>query len=248
MVIITSLTHIGRYFMMMARLFTSMERFRVYWSATMREVISMGQGSLLIVLIISLFIGMVGTIQTSYQLISALVPRSAIGSVVSASAILEFASTITALVLAGKIGSNIASELGTMRVSEQIDALDVMGINSMSYLILPKLLGGLIAFPILCIVAAFLMHVGGILAGDLLELVTPAQFAEGARLNFEDFQFTFMLIKSTTYGFIIVTISAYYGYHVRGGALEVGVASTNAVVYSCITVLVADYILASILL
>ena len=248
MVIVTALTHIGRYFLMLARLFTGMEKLRVYWMAWMREIISMGIGSLLIVLIISLFVGMVSTIQTAYQLLTAFIPKSAIGSVVSATAILEFASTVTSLVLAGKIGSNIASELGTMRVSEQIDALDVMGINSMSYLVLPKVLAALVCFPILTIVAAFLMHVGGIVAGDALGLVTPAQFAVGARSNFTDFQFTFMLIKAVSYGFIIASISSYYGYHVRGGALEVGVASTNAVVYSCITVLFADYLLAQLLL
>lgn len=248
MVLVTALTHIGRYFLMLARMFTGMERPKVYWGATMREIVSQGVGSLLIILIISLFVGMVSTIQTAYQLISALVPKTAIGSVVSATAILEFASTVTALVLAGKIGSNIASELGTMRVSEQIDALDVMGINSVSYLVLPKILGAVVSFPILIIVAAFLMHVGGIFAGYMLDLVTPTQFAIGARENFNDFQFVFMNIKAVSYGFIVSSISAYYGYHVRGGALEVGVASTNAVVYSCITVLLADYLLAQVLL
>lgn len=248
MVILNALTHIGRYFLMIARMFTGMEKFRVYWRATMHEIDSMGIGSLLIVLIISLFVGMVSTIQTAYQLLTALIPKSAIGSVVSATAILEFASTVTSLVLAGKVGSNIASELGTMRVSEQIDALDVMGINSTSYLVLPKIAGAIVSFPILTIVAAFLMHVGGILAGAMQQLVTPTQFAIGAQGNFTDFQFTFMMIKAVTYGFIISSISSYYGYHVRGGALEVGVASTNAVVYSCITVLLADYLLAQVLL
>jgi phospholipid/cholesterol/gamma-HCH transport system permease protein len=248
MFLVNALTHIGKYFLMLARMFTGMEKARVYWSATMREIISMGIGSLLIVLITSTFVGMVSTIQSAYQLLSALIPRSAIGSVVSATALLEFASTVTSLVLAGKIGSNIASELGTMRVSEQIDALDVMGINSVSYLVLPKILGALICFPILVIIAAFLMHAGGIFAGSAQGLITPAQFAMGARGNFTDFQFYFMLIKAVTYGLIISSVSAYYGYHVRGGALEVGVASTNAVVYSCIVVLFADYLLAQLLL
>lgn len=242
------LSHFGRYVMLLARLFASPEKISVYWSATMREVISMGVGSLIIVLITSIFVGAVTTVQTSYQLSIGFFPRSVIGTVVSASALLEMAPTITSLILAGIIGSNIASEIGMMRVTEQIDAIDVMGINSASYLILPKILGSLIAFPCLVIFAAFLIHVGGIAAGIITGEINYAMFTSGVRQYHNNFYVTFMLIKAFTFGFIITSISAYHGYYVKGGAVEVGEASTQAVVSSCIAVAAADYILAQVLL
>jgi len=243
-----SIFHFGRYLLMLRRLFQSTERFPIYWKSTISEMVSIGVSSIVIVLITSVFIGAVTTVQTAYQLVSGFIPKSAIGAVVSASALLELAPTITSLVLAGKIGSNIASQLGTMRVSEQIDALEVMGINSTSYLILPKIIGAVLAFPMLVIIAAFVIHVGGIVAGDLTGEVTHYQFAVGAQSNFTNFQLNFMLIKATSFGFIISSISSYEGFNVEGGALEVGQASTRAVVYSCIIILLADYLLAQLLL
>jgi len=224
------------------------EKFVIYWDATLKEIISMGIGSIVIVLISSVFIGAVTTIQTAYQLVSNLVPKSTIGAIVSASAILELAPTIIALVLAGKIGSNIAGQIGTMRVTEQIDALDVMGINSASYLVLPKLLGALIAFPCLCIISVFLIHLGGITAGELTGELTFYEFQVGATRFYEPFQIIFMLTKSLTFGFLIATIASYQGYYVSGGAFEVGEASTRAVVISCIMILFGDYTLAQLLL
>lgn len=243
-----TLHEFGTFLLLVRRLFVQREKFSVYWEATMREAVSMGVGSVVIVVIISVFVGAVSTVQTAYQLFDGLIPRSAIGNIVSASAILEFAPTITSLVLAGKIGSSIASQLGTMRVSEQIDALEVMGINSASFLILPKVVGAALVFPMLVVLAAFLIHVGGILAGDVQGLVTPYEFAEGARGAYKFFQVVFMLIKSVTFGLIISAIGSYQGYRVSGGALEVGEASTRAVVQSCIGVLVADFLLANYLL
>lgn len=240
--------HFGRFLILVRTLFRSREKFGVYWEATLREAVSMGIGSLLIVVIISVFVGAVTTIQTSYQLISAFIPKAVIGQIVSATSLLEMAPTITSLVLAGKIGSSIASQLGTMRVTEQIDALDVMGINSASYLIVPKILGSLLTFPCLVIVASFLNHAGGIFAGAATGEVTTAQFAIGAQLNFTNFQAMFMLIKSITFGLLITSIASYQGYYVRGGALEVGEASTRAVVFSCISILLSDYLLAQYLL
>ncbi|NDA64867.1 MAG: ABC transporter permease, partial [Chitinophagia bacterium] len=218
------------------------------WKLVMEEMVSVGVGSIIIVLITSIFIGAVTTVQTAYQLISGFIPRSAIGSVVAASALLELAPTITCLVLAGKVGSNIASQLGTMRVTEQIDAIEVMGINSSAYLIMPKVIGSVLAFPILVTIAAFLIIFGGVVAGDLTGQVTQADFMYGARGTFKGFQIVFMLTKAVTFGFLISSISAYQGFYVRGGALEVGQASTRAVVYSCILVLCADYVLAQLLL
>jgi phospholipid/cholesterol/gamma-HCH transport system permease protein len=200
------------------------------------------------VAIISFFVGAVTTVQTAYQIISPFIPKSTIGAIVSTSAILELAPTITSLVLAGRIGSNIASQIGSMRVSEQIDALEVMGINSATYLILPRLFGALVFFPVLVIYACVIIHAGGIVAGAFTGAVNPTQFGIGARSFYEDFQIIFMLIKAITFGFIISTVSAYQGYYVKGGALEVGAASTRAVVISCLMILVADYVLAQLLL
>lgn len=234
--------------MLLGRLGRHPERFLVYYNETMRESVSMGVGSVGIVVIISTFVGAVSTVQTAYQLFDGLIPRSAIGNIVSASAILEFAPTITSLVLAGKIGSNIASQIGTMRVSEQIDALDVMGINSASFLILPKIIAAGLVFPLLIIVSCFLMHVGGIFAGEFTGTVAKEEFAAGAQGSFQLFNVVFMLIKAFTFGLLISSISSYQGYNVQGGALEVGEASTDAVVYSCIMLLLADLLLAAVLL
>lgn len=243
-----ALAHLGRYILLLKQLFTTLEKPSVYWALTLREIISMGIGSLPIVFLISTFIGAVTTLQTAYQLVSALLPRSTIGSVVSASALLEMAPTVLSVILAGKIGSSIASEIGTMRVTEQIDALEVMGINAASYLILPKLLAALLVFPCLAIIAAFLMHVGGFTAGELSGEVTYHEFAQGIRQFYDPFQVRFMIYKAVTFGFIISTVASYAGYYVKGGALEVGQAATQGVVYSCIFIIVADFVLAQILI
>ncbi len=240
--------HFGRYLLLLRRSFTGLLRFRLYWNLWTYESIQIGRDSLFLVAIISFFVGAVTTVQTAYQIVSPFIPKSTIGAIVSTSAILELAPTITSLVLAGRIGSNIASQIGSMRVSEQIDALEVMGINSATYLILPRLFGALVFFPVLVIYACLIVHLGGIVAGAFTGAVNPTQFAVGARSFFEDFQVVFMLIKAVTFGFIISTVSAYQGYYVRGGALEVGAASTRAVVISCLMILVADYVLAQLLL
>jgi phospholipid/cholesterol/gamma-HCH transport system permease protein len=243
-----ALWHVGRYVLLLKQTFSSFEKGSVYWSLTMREILNIGIGSIPIVFLISTFIGAVTTVQTAYQLVSALLPKSTIGSVVSASALLEMAPTVMSIVLAGKVGSSISSEIGTMRVTEQIDALEVMGINATSYLILPKILASIFAFPCLVIISAFLMHVGGFTAGGLTGEVTYQEFANGIREWFDPFQVRFMLYKSVTFGFIISTISSYTGFYVKGGALEVGQAATTGVVYSCIFIIIADYVLAQILI
>ena len=240
--------HFGRYLLLITSFFKAPERFGIYWRRFLVESTSIGVGSLLIVVIISIFIGAVTTVQTSYQLTAGYIPKYIIGAIVNTSSLLEFAPTITSLVLAGKVGSGISSELGNMRVTEQIDAYEVMGINSATYLIFPKIAGAMVTFPMLVVVAAFLQNLGGILAGDLSGLVIVADYVQGAREYFEPFQLTFMLIKAVTFGFIISSVSSYQGFYVRGGALQVGEASTRAVVYSCILVLFADFILAQILL
>jgi len=246
--LIQVLEAVGTYLLLLRRIFTGLLQWRLYYQLWTQEFLIIGRDSIFLVVIIAFFVGAVTTVQTAYQLVSPFIPKSTIGAIVSTSSILELAPTITSLVLAGRIGSNIASQIGSMRVSEQIDALEVMGLNSATYLILPKLLAGLLAFPVLVIYSCVISHLGGIVAGTFTGAVNPTQFGIGARSFFEDFQIVFMLIKAVTFGFIIVTVSAYQGYYVRGGALEVGAASTKAVVISSLLILVADYVLAQLLL
>lgn len=242
------LYHTGRYMMLLGGMFKTLEKPSVYYKLWLRETINMILGSLTIVAIISTFIGAVMCLQTAYQLTSNLFPDSVIGSIVSASTLLELSPTVMSLVLAGRIGSQIASEIGSMRVTEQIDAIEVMGINSSAYLILPKILGGIIALPILVTVSAFLSHVGGMVAGDLSGEVTAYEYALGIQAYFDPFQLSVMYVKAFIFGFLITSVSSYQGYFIRGGSLEVGVASTNAVVYSCLTMVFADYLIAQVML
>jgi phospholipid/cholesterol/gamma-HCH transport system permease protein len=242
------LYHLGRYLLFFQRMLSSREKFSVYWPEFLRECVNMGIGSVGIVIIISVFIGAVTTIQTAYQLASSFLPKTTIGYIVSTSALIEFAPTITSLVLAGKVGSNIASELGTMRVTEQIDALDVMGINSASYLVIPKLFAALVMFPCLVVVSVFLMHMGGLIAGELTGTLSSGEFWLGAQEWYDPFYIRFMLYKALLFGFTVASVSAYHGYHVKGGALQVGTASTHAVVYGCILVILGDFALAYLLL
>lgn len=248
MFITDKITHVGRYLLMMSKLFHSLERPFIYYKLIMRNIVSMVLSSLSIVLIIATFVGAVTTLQTAYQLISPMIPRSTIGSIVSASTMLELAPTVVTFILAGMMGSSIASEIGTMRVTEQIDALEVMGINSVAYLVLPKMLASLVVYPILVTISAFLCHLGGIVAGEISGSVSTVEFTQGVQQWFEPVQVRVMYTKAFVFGFLISTISAYQGYYTRGGALEVGQACTKAVVQSCIAMVVADYFVAQILL
>src|SRR5690348_12349133 len=208
------LTHFGRYLLMLKGMFSRPENWKMYWKQFMNQCVDIGIGSLGIVLIISVFIGGVSTIQTAYQLVSPLIPKSTIAQVVRDSMILEFAPTITCIVLAGVVGSKIASELGNMRVSEQIDALEIMGINTKSYLVLPKILAALVTIPLLVIIAMILGMLGGRIAGVASGILSPEQYTKGLLMNFVPYNVTFALIKSYTFAFIISSIPAYYGYYV----------------------------------
>lgn len=240
--------HIGKYILLLRTAFGRPDNHKVLGQRIFREMNIIGIESLGIVLMISIFMGMVMTLEIAYQLISAWIPATVVGEIVSDTTMLELAPTITALVLAGRVGSNIAAELGNMRVSEQVDALDVMGINSASYLVLPKIIASIIVFPLLIIISITFSIVGGWFIGELTGICSGQDFVEGARSTFIPFTFIFSLIKAFTFGFVIASISSYQGYYVKGGALEVAKASTKAVVQSCITVLIFDYLLAQILL
>jgi phospholipid/cholesterol/gamma-HCH transport system permease protein len=233
---------------MISGMFTLPENWKMYWKELMQQCIDIGIRSLGIVSIISAFIGAVSTVQTAYQLISPIIPKSAIAQIVRDTIILEFAPTLTCVVLAGVVGSKISSELGNMRVSEQIDALEIMGINTKAFLILPKILASFIVVPLLVIYSGVLSILGGRFAGTMANILSAETFDKGLLINFNPYNVTFSLIKAYTFSFIISGISSYYGYHVKGGALEIGQASTKAVVTSCIAILLADYALASLLL
>lgn len=244
----TVFNHFGRYLLMIKGMFTKPENWRMYWKELMKQCHDIGIGSLGIVVVVALFIGAVSTLQTAYQLVSNLIPKSTIAQIVRDTVILEFAPTISCIVLAGVVGSKIASELGNMRVSEQIDALEIMGINTKAYLIMPKILASFLMIPVLVIIAGVLGIWGGRLAGVLSGILSPEQFDEGLLSGFVRFNVVFALCKAYTFAFIISSIPAYFGYFVKGGALEIGKASTTAVVTSCIMILFADYVLAALLL
>ncbi len=239
---------IGQYLLMIKGMFSRPENSKMYWKEFMKQCADIGIGSLGIVTIISVFIGAVSTIQTAYQLVSPLIPLSTIAQIVRDTVILEFAPTLVCIVLAGVVGSKIASELGNMRVSEQIDALEIMGINSKTYLILPKIIAALVVVPMLVVLAMVLGIWGGRMAGNAANILSGYTFDKGLLENFVPYNVIFALIKSYFFAFIIASISAYFGYFVKGGALEIGKASTKAVVISCILILFGDYVLSALLL
>ena len=241
-------THFGRYVLTLKDMFSRPENGRMYWKELMNQCTDMGIGSLPIVIIISVFLGAVTTVQTAYQLVSPLVPKTTIAIVVRDSIMLELSPTVISLVLAGVVGSKIASELGNMRISEQIDAIEIMGINTRAYLIAPKIIAALLVVPALIVLSIFLALLGGRFAAGLSGIVPTSVFDTGLRTDFEPFNVVFSLIKAYTFSFIISSIPAYYGFYVKGGALEIGKSSTTAVIVSCILILLADYALAALIL
>lgn len=241
-------TELGRYLLMLKGMFSKPENMRVYWKEFMHQCSEIGIGSLGIVVIISFFMGAVSAVQTAYQLVSPIIPKSSIAQIVRDTVILEFAPTLVCIVLAGVVGSKIASELGNMRVSEQIDALEIMGINTKAYLVMPKIIAALIVIPMLVVISAVLGIWGGKLAGVGSGILSVNDYEKGLLNAFLPYNVFFALVKAYTFAFIISSIPAYYGYYVEGGALEIGRSSTKSVVVSCILILFADYILAALLL
>lgn len=242
------MTSLGRFLLFIGSMFVRRESFLTYVRLTIDEATKIGVNSILLVAIVSTFIGAVTTLQTAYNLVSPFIPDYVISLVVRDMTLLELAPTVMAIVYAGKVGSNIAGELGTMRITEQIDALEVMGINASSYLVLPKILASLITYPMLVVLSAFLALVGGYIAGTLVGVITATEYIYGIRFEFIEYNITFALIKSYTFAFLVAAISAYKGFYTKGGALEVGIASTSAVTNSCIGILCADFLLTKLLL
>ena len=241
-------TEFGRYLLMLKGMFSKPENGRMYWKEFMHQCSELGIGSLGIVIIISIFMGAVSALQTAYQLVTPLIPRATIAQIVRDTVILEFAPTLVCIVLAGVVGSKIASQLGNMRVSEQIDALEIMGVNTKTYLILPKIAASLLVIPMLVVISAVLGIWGGRFASTVTGILSTKVFDMGLLQYFKPYNVFFALIKGYTFSFIISSIPAYYGYYVKGGALEIGRSSTKSVVVSCIMILFADYILAQLLL
>lgn len=240
--------HIGHYFILLSKVFAKPEKGKIYYRQTLREIMNLGVNSVGIIVIISTFMGAVITLQTAYNTENPLFPSYLIGLGCRDSLILEFSSTMVALILAGKVGSNIASELGTMRVTEQIDALEIMGVNSASYLILPKIIAAVLFNPLLTLISITVGIFGGWLAGTVTGVVTSQDFIYGIQYAFIPYYVTYSLIKTVFFAFIITSISAYHGYYVEGGSLEVGKSSTRAVVYSSVVVLLFNVILTQLLL
>lgn len=240
--------HIGLFILTMVGMFSRPENGKMYWKEFMHQCSEIGIGSLPIVLIISVFLGAVMTVQTAYQLVSPLIPITTISVVVRDSMLLELSPTIICIVLAGVAGSKIASELGNMRVSEQIDALEIMGVNTKTFLIAPKIAASMVMVPALVIISVVVALWGGLIAGAATGIVDSDSYTRGLTMDFKELNVTVALSKAFAFSIILSSISAYFGYNVKGGALEIGRSSTLAVVISCIIILLADYILTFLLL
>ena len=245
---IKALQQLGEYVLLMNKVFTIPTRWSMFFKQLMREIYKLGVDSIWIVVIISVFIGTVIAIQISLNITSPLIPKFTIGYTTREIILLEFSSSIMCLILAGKVGSNIASEIGTMRVTEQIDAMEIMGINSANFLIMPKITGMMLFIPVLVIFSMTTGISGGMFASYIVDGMTPSSFEFGLQYFFNPFYITYSMIKSVFYAFIISSVASFFGYHLKGGSLEVGKASTNAIVISSILILLADVVLTQIML
>ncbi len=243
MIITDSLATFGRYCQFMCRVFSIPDRWKIFFTRTVAEITKLGIDSIPLVLVISVFIGAVCTIQMQLNIMSPLIPAYSTGLATREIILLEFSNSILCLILAGKVGSNIASEIGTMRVTEQIDALD-----SANFLVLPKVIGFLLFMPVLVVFCIFTSIMGGVLISTFTDIIPLNRFIYGIQTMFQEWYVWYGLIKSLFFSFIITSVAAFYGYYVNGGALEVGKASTNAVVASSILILLLDVVLTKLLL
>ena len=248
MLLINSISQFGRYCMFMKRVVSLPDRWRVFFQRTLSEVSKLGVDSIPLVVIVSLFIGAVITIQMQLNISSPLIPAYSVGLATRDIVLLEFSNSILCLILAGKVGSNIASEIGTMRVTEQIDALDIMGVNSSNFLVLPKVVAFVMFMPVLVLLCMGTAFLGGLAVAWATDLISVTKYVYGLQAFFQEWYVWYALIKSLVFAYIIATVASFFGYYVKGGALEVGKASTNAVVSSSILILLFDVILTKLLL
>ena len=242
-----SLHHFGTYLIWLKQVFKKPENSYMYWRETLRQMNSIGIGSLVIVGIIAIFIGAVTAVQFSYQMNGTLIPRFYIGYIVRDMTIIELAPTFSCMVLAGKVGSSLASELGGMRQKEHIDAMEIMGVNTSGFLVQPKIIAAVTVIPMLVCLAAFVSSIGGYMAAVPTGLFTNEEFIRGIRSFFVPYNVSMMFVKAVVFSFILTTVSCYQGYFVKGGSIELGNASTRAVVYSNILILFSDYIIAAVM-
>lgn len=239
--------HFGNFILWQKQIYRRPENNKMYYKETIRQMYDIGIGSLPIVFLISIFIGAVTAVQFYYQMSGSLIPSYYIGYIVRDMTIIELAPTITCLVLAGKVGSNMAAELGGMRQKEHIDAMEIMGVNTSAYLVMPKVIAALMMIPILVCASAVIGIAGAYLASVPAGLFTSADFIKGIRSFFDSYNVFMMLVKAFVFAYILTSVSCYQGYFVKGGSIELGEASTRAVVYSNILILLADYVIALVL-
>ena len=247
MILIKNLTQIGSYFLMLKDMFNRPVKWSVMKQLILKEIDDLIIDSLGIVCFISFFVGGVVAIQTALNLTNPLIPRYLIGFATRQSVILEFAPTFISIIMAGKMGSFITSSIGTMRVTEQIDALEVMGVNSLNYLVFPKIVA-LFLYPFVIGIAMFLGIFGGYLAAVYGGFATSTEFIAGLQVEFVPFHITYAFIKTLAFAFILATIPSFHGYYMKGGALEVGKASTIAFVWTSVLIIITNYFLTQILL
>jgi phospholipid/cholesterol/gamma-HCH transport system permease protein len=240
--------HIGKYFLMLSRVFKKPLRRKVFYQTVVKEIEDLGLKSLGIVLFISFFIGGVIALQTAINLENPFIPDYLIGFATKRSIILEFAPTFCSIILAGKVGSYITSSIGTMRVTEQIDALEVMGINSLNHLVLPKIIATVLFYPFLITLGMFVGILGGWVAGTASSQFKALDYIQGIQLDFMPFLLFYSILKTLIFAFIIATIPSYHGYYVKGGSIAVGRASTQSVVWTTIVIVLFNYVLTQLIL
>ena len=248
MLLTSSLEKLGQYVLLMRKVFARPQKWRIFFNQLVKEINKLGVDSISIVIIISFFIGAVIVIQIALNISSPLLPRYTVGFTSREIILLEFSSTIMCLILTGKVGSNISSEIGTMRVTEQIDALEIMGVNSASYLRLPKTIGLMVFIPVLVVLSMFFGIIGGFAVCYLTHAVTIVDFEFGLQSFFKEFYIWYAIMKTIFFAFLISSISAYYSYYAKGGSLDVGKASTNAVVITSILILISDLIITDLMM
>lgn len=247
-VVTKSLEQLGRYTLFLGRAFALPDKWSIFGKRTVMEIMKLGVDSIPLVIVISLFIGAVCTIQMQLNVTSPLMPAYSVGLATRDIVLLEFSNSILCLILAGKVGSSIVSEIGTMRVTEQIDALEIMGVNSASYLILPKIVAAVVFFPFLTILSIAIGIIGGWAIAYLTGIMIPADYVDGLLMDFKPYSIVYSLIKTAVFAYIITSISAFYGYYAKGNSLEVGAASTRAVVASSVVIMIFNLILTQVLL
>lgn len=239
---------LGRYMLLMRRVFTKPDKSSIFWRQFFTDIDKLVINSIPIVAVISIFIGAVIVIQTASNIESPFIPKMYVGYMARESLVLEFCSTMIALILAGKVGSNISSEIGSMRITEQIDAMEIMGINSANYLILPKIAAATIFNPLIMLMSFIIGLIGGAMIIFLTDIVTMSQYVDGLHYAFRSYYIFYSMTKMAVFSFLITSISSFYGYNASGGSLGVGSSSTKAIVTSSVMILVANLIITHLML